>query len=98
MHFPRLAGMNADYLRKQFEDFTAGHRENAVMKPIASALSPGDRKAMADYSVAIWALTRLLPCSPTIHLPMQSAGCSFIVTDLVQRQTQIADSVAIRRR
>lgn len=47
--FPRLAGMNAAYLRKQLQDFDSGSRGNAVMKPIASALSPADRDAMANY-------------------------------------------------
>ena len=51
--FPRLAGMNAAYLLKQLQDFDSGSRGNAVMKPIANALSPADRKAMADYYAAL---------------------------------------------
>ena len=47
--FPRLAGMNAAYLLKQLQDFDSGSRGNAVMKPIATALSPADRNAMANY-------------------------------------------------
>jgi len=51
--FPRLAGMNAAYLLKQLQDFDSGSRGNAVMKPIATALSPADRNAMANYYAAL---------------------------------------------
>lgn len=51
--FPRLAGMNAAYLLKQLQDFAAGRRANAVMQPIAQALSPTDRAAMARYYAAL---------------------------------------------
>lgn len=51
--FPRLAGMNASYLLKQLQDFAAGRRANAVMQPIAQALSPADRAAMARYYAAL---------------------------------------------
>lgn len=47
--FPRLAGLNAVYLERQLDDFANGTRENAVMKPIASALSEDERKALAGY-------------------------------------------------
>lgn len=51
--FPRLAGMNAAYLLKQLQDFAAGRRANAVMQPIAQALSPADRAAIARYYAAL---------------------------------------------
>ncbi|HEY5612280.1 MAG TPA: c-type cytochrome [Lysobacter sp.] len=51
--FPRLAGMNAAYLLRQLQDFDSGSRGNAVMKPIATALSPADRNAMANYYAAL---------------------------------------------
>lgn len=47
--FPRLAGLNAAYLRKQLDDFAIGTRENAIMKPMATSLSESERKAMATY-------------------------------------------------
>ncbi|MFP7721887.1 c-type cytochrome [Lysobacter sp. A3-1-A15] len=46
---PRLAGINAAYLRKQLEDFASGTREHALMSPIAKAMSPETREAMAGY-------------------------------------------------
>lgn len=47
--FPRLAGLNAAYMQRQLNDIANGARENAVMKPIATALSNDERKAMAEY-------------------------------------------------
>lgn len=51
--FPRLAGMNANYLRKQLDDFENGSRANAVMEPIAKALTPEDRVAITAYYAAM---------------------------------------------
>jgi cytochrome c553 len=47
--FPRLAGLNAAYLLRQLDDFANRTRKNAVMTPIASALSAPERKALAHY-------------------------------------------------
>jgi cytochrome c553 len=51
--FPRLAGLNASYMAKQLADFNNGSRINAVMQPIAAALSPAERQSMADYYAAM---------------------------------------------
>lgn len=47
--FPRLAGMNADYLARQLEEFASGKRTSAVMTPIAKAFGPPERAALASY-------------------------------------------------
>ena len=47
--FPRLASLNAAYLQKQLDDFASGTRDNAVMKPVATALNEAERKALGDY-------------------------------------------------
>ena len=47
--FPRLAGLNAAYVRKQLDDFADGTRVNAVMQPVASALTADERTALASY-------------------------------------------------
>jgi cytochrome c553 len=47
--FPRLAGQSEYYLTKQLRDFTSGVRENAVMSPIAKALTPDDMADVAAY-------------------------------------------------
>jgi len=47
--FPRLAGLDAAYLAKQLADYAAATRVNAVMQPIARALSAQQRDAVARY-------------------------------------------------
>ena len=47
--FPRLAGIGAPYLADQLDAFASGARDNAVMKPIAQALSDDQRRAVAEY-------------------------------------------------
>ncbi|MBN8726286.1 MAG: c-type cytochrome [Xanthomonadales bacterium] len=47
--FPRLAGLDAAYMERQMDDFASGSRDNAVMKPIASALSKEERRALARH-------------------------------------------------
>lgn len=47
--FPRLAGLDAAYLQQQLDDFANGTRDNPVMKPVATALSAAERKAIGEY-------------------------------------------------
>lgn len=47
--FPRLAGLDASYLRRQLDSFADGTRDNAVMKPVATALTTDERQALAEY-------------------------------------------------
>jgi cytochrome c553 len=47
--YPRLAGLHPDYLHKQLDNFASGTRQNAVMRPIAEALSPVERDAISLY-------------------------------------------------
>ena len=46
---PRLAGHDAGYLLRQLDSFADGKRKNDIMTPIASALTPAERKAVAAY-------------------------------------------------
>jgi cytochrome c553 len=50
--FPRITGQSAFYLAKQLRDFTSGVRSNAIMSPIAKALSPQDITDVAAYFAA----------------------------------------------
>lgn len=50
--FPRLAGLDAGYLKKQLLDFQSGSRRNAVMEPIAKALSDAEANAVTAYYAA----------------------------------------------
>jgi cytochrome c553 len=47
--FPRIAGQSVDYLAKQLRDFASGVRANAVMSPIAKALTPDEIADAAAY-------------------------------------------------
>jgi cytochrome c553 len=51
--YPRLAGLNADYLLRQLDDFANNSRENELMAPIAKSFSPGERKAVAAYYASV---------------------------------------------
>jgi cytochrome c553 len=51
--FPRLAGLDAAYLRQQLDDFASGTRANPVMQPNASTLSEDERAALAKYYSAL---------------------------------------------
>lgn len=65
--FPRLAGLDATYLRSQLDAFASGTRLNPVMEPVAKALTPQDRAAMAAYYAA-------LPVPGTLVSPPPSAA------------------------
>jgi len=48
-HYPKLAGQNLAYIRKQLRDFQSGARKNEIMTAMAAELSPQD---IAD--IAAW--------------------------------------------
>jgi cytochrome c553 len=60
--YPRLAGLNASYLRQQLDDFASGARNNPVMKPIATALTEEERQTMAAHYSQ-------LPVPPALRKP-----------------------------
>lgn len=47
--FPRLASVGQTYLLEQLNAFASGYRKNAVMQPIAKALTAPERSAVALY-------------------------------------------------
>ena len=47
--FPRIGGQSAYYLEKQIRDFASSERANAIMSPIAKALSADDIADVAEY-------------------------------------------------
>jgi cytochrome c553 len=67
--FPRLAGLKAAYLQQQLDDFASGSRDNAVMKPVATALSEADRKALGEY----YSKLPIPPALATPTTPMPAA-------------------------
>jgi cytochrome c553 len=51
--FPRLAGLNADYLVKQLRDMKQGLRSNPIMQPVAKALNDKEIAETARYYAAL---------------------------------------------
>lgn len=47
--WPRLAGLNADYIAKQLHDFKAGQRQNATMATFANMLDGQQIADVAEY-------------------------------------------------
>ncbi|HEX4511075.1 MAG TPA: c-type cytochrome [Burkholderiaceae bacterium] len=47
--YPILEGQHADYLVKELTEFKEGKRANAIMKPMASMLSPEDMRNVAAF-------------------------------------------------
>ncbi|RXF75706.1 c-type cytochrome [Hansschlegelia zhihuaiae] len=47
--FPRLAGMSKEYIVRQLDAFADGGRAHTMMSPVAKALSPDERAAVAAY-------------------------------------------------
>lgn len=47
--WPRLAGLNAEYIAKQLRDYKSGERENATMKSFANMLSDQQILDVARY-------------------------------------------------
>src|ERR1700728_4277893 len=46
---PRLAGLDSAYLIEQLNAFAEGRRDNETMPPIAKALTPDERQAIAKF-------------------------------------------------
>lgn len=51
--YPRIAGLNAEYMARQLQDFRAGKRSNPVMTPMAVNLTDEEIEAVAAYYAAI---------------------------------------------
>src|ERR1700754_2509212 len=47
--FPRIDGESASYLEEQMRDFASSQRMNAIMSPIAKALSADESADVAEY-------------------------------------------------
>lgn len=78
--FPRLAGLPAEYLQRQLAHFASGQRQNAMMTPIAKALSVEEVQALATYygqmtrPAKITALAPAAPGTPVSNVGEQLAN------------------------
>jgi cytochrome c553 len=50
--FPRLAGLQAEYITKQLNDYISGKRKSDMMGPIVATLKSDDVSALAAYFAA----------------------------------------------
>lgn len=64
--FPRLAGLNAVYLRHQLDSYAENTRSHPIMTPIASALNEVERQVLADYYSTLPVLGAVKALSPII--------------------------------
>lgn len=71
--FPRLAGLPAAYADQQLKALADGHRDSAVMAPVAKTLSPGQRKALAVYFAGLSAPGATPPSTPVPALGAELA-------------------------
>jgi cytochrome c553 len=74
--FPRIAAQSATYLSQQLRAYGSGVRANAIMAPIARALSPEDIADVASYYASL----------QTPFPPLANAN-----PDLVKRGKQLAE-------
>lgn len=51
--FPRLAGLPVEYIAKELVDYRDGSRPNALMAPIAKALTDADIASLARYYASL---------------------------------------------
>jgi cytochrome c553 len=65
---PRLAGLPAIYLQGQLDSFADDHRQSTMMVPVAAALSPLERRTLADYYAA---LPTVAIAPPSSRLPLE---------------------------
>lgn len=50
--FPKLAGLQEEYITKQLKEFVSGQRKSDVMAPVVAKLKPQDIQALAAYYAA----------------------------------------------
>lgn len=66
--FPRLAGLDAAYIKAQLEHFKAGARTNASMAPMGKALSAEEIAAVSAYYAALPAQADAAPAADAAAL------------------------------
>lgn len=77
--FPRLAGLSAEYVRKQLTDFSSGARSNPVMQPLAKALTDAEIAAVSQalaampYPLPVTVFRSEMPTSAAQKLALQGA-------------------------
>jgi alcohol dehydrogenase (cytochrome c)/quinohemoprotein ethanol dehydrogenase len=70
--FPRIAGLPAFYMAEQLHDFRSGIRRNAIMSPVAQALSEDDISDVTAYFAA--AVAPFMPLTDTVSPALIAQG------------------------
>jgi len=70
--FPRIAGQSAFYLSEQLRAFSSGVRLNAIMSPVAKALSADDISDVTAYYAG--AMAPFLPLASTADAGLVAQG------------------------
>ena len=68
--WPSLAGLGAGYIAEQLANFKSGKRNNAIMMPMAMALSPQDMSDLAAYFQA----NGVAPAPTVVAVPVDGAA------------------------
>lgn len=74
--FPRLAGLGSAYFERQLNAFADGTRQNAVMMPIAKALSAAERAEIAKYYAALPVAASAAPAGGSAPAAAASASAA----------------------
>lgn len=85
--FPRLAGLDARYLARQLDEYASGARPSALMAPIARALPPPDRQAVARYYAGL-SVRIGLDASPRHDPALLQQGAVLYARGAAERQLQ----------
>lgn len=64
---PRLAGLDAGYLRRQLDDYANGRRQHADMRAIVRRLSGADRGRVSAYYASLPATALVLPETSALY-------------------------------
>lgn len=72
--FPRLAGMNAEYLGKQLHDYREGRRDNPTVLPIVAALTEAEIKAVSAYIATLSSPSTVVPPPTEVDRKLLEAG------------------------
>lgn len=59
--YPRIAGLDAEYLEATLEAFALGRRHSGMMQPVAAALDEGERRRLARHFAGFTATMALAP-------------------------------------
>ena len=86
--FPRIAGQSAFYLAKELREYAADVRSNAIMSPIAAALTPDDIDDVSAYYATVSA--PFLPLSANTALVKR--GEELAKVGNAQRRIQACDN------